>query len=138
MRSESQFLRKKGLSKDKISSRIVLYIYILSTVETGPSVVAATRFLFRDPSLQSGLALPLANPPIERGLLSNLFFAFSRSRASRGGPTATADTSHHARRETEKRQERDDKRERRDEDISNPTSGHPIVAILDRGVQKSV
>ena len=46
----------------------------------GPSVVAATRFLYRDLSLQSGLTLPLANPPIERGLLSNLFFAFSRSR----------------------------------------------------------
>ena len=54
--------------------------------------VAATRFLFRDPSLQSGLTLPLVNPPIERGLLSNSFLAFLRLRASLGVQTRKKQT----------------------------------------------
>ena len=32
--------------------------------------MAATRSLFRDPSLQSGLTLPLVNPPLKLGLLN--------------------------------------------------------------------
>ena len=53
-------------------SRVVV-LHIISILVPN-SIVAAARTLFRESSsLLSVLTLPFVNPPIERGLLSNLF-----------------------------------------------------------------
>ena len=59
----------------------VVVLYIISTIRPG-SAVGAGRSLYREPStLEKVLTLPLVNPPISRGLLSNSLLAFLRLRA---------------------------------------------------------
>ena len=72
---------REGVRRGNFSR--VTILHIISTLRPGPPV-GAGRSLCRDPSfLEAGLTLPLVNPPIERGLLSNSFLAFLRLRASR-------------------------------------------------------
>ena len=67
-------------------SRVPL-LYIISTLITRLRLLRLRRSpLARSP--QPELTLPLVNPPIEPGPLSNLFWPFSRSRASRAGAEA--------------------------------------------------
>ena len=73
MRLKSKFesWRNGEQFSDPISPAGVLHI--LSTLRPG-FAVGAGRSLCREPSTpEAGLTLPLVNPPIERGLLSNSF-----------------------------------------------------------------
>ena len=73
MSSKSKFWSSRNGEHFSESKPPVAELYIISTIRPG-SAVGAGRSLYREPStLEAILTLPLVNPPISRGLLSNLF-----------------------------------------------------------------